>query len=436
MNPKNPKTAFGKLTPRDELTIRRWWAHRPSAGDFIFSDGETISGMWGDAATPLAAWSGWGTFRMVPTLNPKKRRVQQEIRSLMPGAEEDFDVGAFSPPPTGKTEVFRTAAKSPKVALEDAILAVLKKNEPKVYDLLVKLAEIHVSEDVGCSDLYEDGEEVNRDVDMSDELSGGDWVTSLSTAIPEFKKLVSAYVEAMRDEMSPIEAREELLDGPIAKFFNSDLRDKVDGDDLEEVYDELREDCEDLEEMNRNPHGYFGVRRRASEPLPGRVAARYAASVEAAKSKFDAFAKKLAAKAKKRDGLVSKMGSDLRGLLPKVENANSRAEKKFDDIYFKLVKAASELVSDTDSDLKEFNRIYDGLKSFLSEDSKQELDDWAQMAYHYQGSLKTRVAGMAALEKSRAATKEEGSSQAVADFSVLCSWLERLSLDYTNLVSD
>lgn len=87
------KTAFGKMTTRDETVIRRWWEHKAMEGDFLFSDGETLSGVWDDVVTPLAVWQGWGTFKMVPTLNPKKRQVQNEIRELAPGGDGPFALG-------------------------------------------------------------------------------------------------------------------------------------------------------------------------------------------------------------------------------------------------------------------------------------------------------------------------------------------------------
>lgn len=84
------KTAFGRTTPRDEMVTRRWWARKAMKGDLLFSDGETLSGVWGDVVTPLAVWQGWGTFKMIPTQNPKKRSVQDEIRELMPGSAGPF----------------------------------------------------------------------------------------------------------------------------------------------------------------------------------------------------------------------------------------------------------------------------------------------------------------------------------------------------------
>jgi len=80
------KKAFTRVTPRDEMVIRRWWTRKAMEGDILFSDGETLSGVWGDVVTPLAVWRGWGEFRMVPTQNPKKRSMQNEIRELMPGS--------------------------------------------------------------------------------------------------------------------------------------------------------------------------------------------------------------------------------------------------------------------------------------------------------------------------------------------------------------
>ena len=82
------KKAFGVLTPRDEQVIRRWWDRKPAQGDFLFSDGETLSGMWDDVPSPLAVWQGWGTYKMVQTLNLKRKRIQEEIRKLAPGMDD------------------------------------------------------------------------------------------------------------------------------------------------------------------------------------------------------------------------------------------------------------------------------------------------------------------------------------------------------------
>lgn len=84
------RQAFGAVTARDERVIAAWWSRKPMRGDFLFSDGETLSGMWDDELTPLAVWQGWGTFKMIPTMNLKQKRVQEEIRNLAPGSDGPF----------------------------------------------------------------------------------------------------------------------------------------------------------------------------------------------------------------------------------------------------------------------------------------------------------------------------------------------------------
>lgn len=117
------KTAFGRMTSRDEMVIRRWWARKPMEGDFLFSDGETLSGIWDEVATPLAVWQGWGTFKMIPTMNPKKRQVQNEIRELAPGGDGPFALGGSdgmvedtmrfaTPKPTLRAQLIRLASEN------------------------------------------------------------------------------------------------------------------------------------------------------------------------------------------------------------------------------------------------------------------------------------------------------------------------------------
>ena len=84
------KVAYGKLTPRDERVVKMWWDHKPAQGDILYSDGETLVGVWDNVQTPLVRWSGWGTFKMVPTLDSKRRQIQQEIKEMAPGTDSPF----------------------------------------------------------------------------------------------------------------------------------------------------------------------------------------------------------------------------------------------------------------------------------------------------------------------------------------------------------
>lgn len=135
------KTAFGRMTSRDETVIRRWWEHKAMEGDFLFSDGETLSGLWGDVATPLAVWQGWGTFKMIPTLNAKKRQVQNEIRELAPGSDGPFALSGSdsmdeamrfaNSTPTSRTATMTLRAKLIRLASENLDI------RPHILPLLV-----------------------------------------------------------------------------------------------------------------------------------------------------------------------------------------------------------------------------------------------------------------------------------------------------------
>jgi hypothetical protein len=138
------KKAFSGLTTRDEMVIRRWWSRKPMAGDILFSDGETLSGIWGEVPTTLAVWMGWGTFKMIPTTEPKKKMVQSEVRRLAPG-------GSFSGVPEGMLEnAVRLAAKAPKPApklkgkkLDDAISKAYYRHGEGVQVNMMDISKIY-----------------------------------------------------------------------------------------------------------------------------------------------------------------------------------------------------------------------------------------------------------------------------------------------------
>jgi len=132
------KTAFGRMTSRDETVIRRWWARKPMEGDFLFSDGETLSGVWDDVTTPLAVWQGWGTFKMVPTLNPKKRQVQNEIRELAPGGDGPFALGGSDDMVENAMRLANTTTRTSPMTLRAHVIRLASAN-PELRPVLLPL---------------------------------------------------------------------------------------------------------------------------------------------------------------------------------------------------------------------------------------------------------------------------------------------------------
>lgn len=139
------KVAFGRLSPRDEMVIRRWWARKEMEGDLMYTDGETLVCVEGEFSTPLAVWKGWGTFRMIPTLSPKRRMLQDEVRALAPGNGLMSDDG-----PVDGAVFNRVAAKAPKAApklkgkkLDDAISKAYYRNGNGVQVNIMDIGKIY-----------------------------------------------------------------------------------------------------------------------------------------------------------------------------------------------------------------------------------------------------------------------------------------------------
>lgn len=116
------KEAFGAMTARDERVIDLWWECKPAEGDALFSDGETLSGMW-DIPRPIAVWQGWGTFKMVPTLNPKVKRVQDEVRLMRPMDDDEIRLAGGASP----MEVWEKETPTFKHAITPAFMLKIRR---------------------------------------------------------------------------------------------------------------------------------------------------------------------------------------------------------------------------------------------------------------------------------------------------------------------
>ena len=161
--------------------------------------------------------------------------------------------------------------KLDRIAHEFAQFA--KKTSSGPYEAVLKEAE-KIAEKADCDDVYgedSDGESIsttrpNPSVDGVDvyELHNEKWIPILRRSDRAFDSLCQEFLDALtndpRAKMDEDEAHSLLAETLFDSFWYE--IGEIDGDELESVYDDVRDGCDDNAEYSRDPYAYYGVSRR------------------------------------------------------------------------------------------------------------------------------------------------------------------------------
>lgn len=166
-----------------------------------------------------------------------------------------------------------------------ALFGELKRSKQVQSALLGVAAD--VVEDIDCEEVMDldvdpDGSRViklNPEVEMERvyEAREGKWADTFSKVDPKVRKLVQQYLtrSTLVYGDSERDSKERLEEAIAETFFDRILPSEIDGDKLEDVYDDIRFNCADSESYSRDPYAYYGVSRRDFMASAKRVATRF-----------------------------------------------------------------------------------------------------------------------------------------------------------------
>lgn len=165
--------------------------------------------------------------------------------------------------------VLKEAAPDPRQNLINALIGELKRDSGgHVKKEILERAETYVEKRTDCEDLidYVDREILNPDLDLDDVLDYSEWeswLLKIARANPKIGAIVKSYL-ALRDSQGVRgdDALSELIDGPVEVYLTRIHKDVIEGRDLEEVYDSMRENCAEADEEASDPYGSRGLRQR------------------------------------------------------------------------------------------------------------------------------------------------------------------------------
>ncbi len=136
----------------------------------------------------------------------------------------------------------------------------------KILDFILEEAGDYAYKRIDCADLYGDYDEdpISPSVDIY-EVHEDKWLPKLRKADKKFddlcKKFIEVYMSTLDDNRKNRQEAEEWLSEAVAENFWVALPAEY-TDELEDVWDALREDCDDQAAERRDPYGYRGLSRR------------------------------------------------------------------------------------------------------------------------------------------------------------------------------
>lgn len=161
--------------------------------------------------------------------------------------------------------------KLDRIAREFAQFA--KKTSSGPYEAVIKAAE-KIAEKADCDDVYmedSDGEGIfmsrpNPPINGVKvyELHGDGWIPILRRSDNAFDRLCQEFLDTIADDPRAKMDEDDaltLLDETLFDSFWHEI-DDIDGDELESVYDDIRDECADAAAYSRDPYAYYGVSRR------------------------------------------------------------------------------------------------------------------------------------------------------------------------------
>ena len=165
--------------------------------------------------------------------------------------------------------VLKEAAPDPRQNLINALVGELKRDSGgHIKKDMIERAEKYAEGHFDCDDLMDrsDRELINPSIDMDRVLDAGEWenwLRKIARANPKIGAIVKSYL-ALRDSQGVRgdDALSELIDGPVEVYFSRIHKDVIEGRDLEEVYDSMRENCAEDDEEASDPYGSRGLRQR------------------------------------------------------------------------------------------------------------------------------------------------------------------------------
>lgn len=150
------------------------------------------------------------------------------------------------------------------------------KSKPIDY-LLLEAAE-GIVDDKDCDDVLSSSSDVESEELW--EVHEEDWLPKFRKADRKFDALVEEYIDLYLS-VYPLQQHKRKMDDAIeaieegmTEYFWSEVG--FSGDDLEDYYDHMRDECKDAEGYHRDPYTYHGLSRRDFLASSKRVAARYA----------------------------------------------------------------------------------------------------------------------------------------------------------------
>ena len=164
--------------------------------------------------------------------------------------------------------ILKEAAPDPRQNLINALIGELKRDSGgHIKKDLIERAEKYAEGHFDCDDLMDrsDRELINPSIDMDRVLAGDweNWLLKIARANPKVGAIVKSYL-ALRDSQGVRgdDALSELIDGPVEVYLIRIHGDSVEGGDLEDIYDAMRENCAEADEEASDPYGSRGLRQR------------------------------------------------------------------------------------------------------------------------------------------------------------------------------
>ena len=169
--------------------------------------------------------------------------------------------------------ILKEAAPNPRQNLINALIGALvgelkRDSGGHIKKDLIERAEKYADGHFDCDDLMDrsDRELINPSIDMDRVLDAGEWenwLLKIARANSKIGALVKNYLALRVSQgVKGDDALSELVDGPVELYFSRIHKDVIEGWDLEEVYDAMRENCAEADEEASDPYGSRGLRQR------------------------------------------------------------------------------------------------------------------------------------------------------------------------------